>query len=193
MQHVTGERLIALAATVATVLAALSGIAAAVVLTQWDPPRALLAAGAVLAGIAALVTGVAAWRAADRALLAVAVSVLAFALSSAVSGIAITVLVVVAQGALVAAGVIVARAARGTRRALGWTVVVAAVGWFVTLLALSTIPLVALSQVALDVAVALPYVLQTVAYLAAALLVAVPLFRPVRAGAAHLWDTAQVR
>ena len=32
MQHVTGERLIALAATVATVLAALSGIAAAVVL-----------------------------------------------------------------------------------------------------------------------------------------------------------------
>ena len=193
MQHVTGERLISLAATVATVLAALSGLAAAVVLTQWDPPRALLVAGAVLAGVAALATGVAAWRTKERALLAVAVSVLAFALSSAVSGIAVTVLVVVAQGALLAAGVIVARAARGARRALGWVVAVAAVGWFVTLLALSTIPLVALSQVALDVAVALPYVLQAAAYLAAALLVAVPLVRPVRAGAAHLWDTAQVR
>ena len=193
MQHVTGERLISLAATVATVLAALSGLAAAVVLTQWDPPRALLVAGAVLAGVAALATGVAAWRTKERALLAVAVSVLAFALSSAVSGIAVTVLVVVAQGALLAAGVIVARAARGARRALGWIVAVAAVGWFVTLLALSTIPLVALSQVALDVAVALPYVLQAAAYLAAALLVAVPLVRPVRAGAARLWDTAQVR
>lgn len=193
MGNITGGRLTALAATVATVIAGSSGVAAAVVLTQWDPPRAVPVAGAVLAGIAAVVAGVVAWRVRDRALLAVAVSVLAYALSSAVPGVAITVLVVVAQGALLAFGVMVARGALGARRVLGWVVAVAAAGWFVTLLALSTIPLTELPQAALDVAVSLPYLLQAVAYLAAAVLVVTPLFRPVRAGVAHLWDTAEVR
>ena len=193
MGNITGGRLTALAATVATVIAGSSGVAAAVVLTQWDPPRTVLVAGAVLAGIAAVVAGVVAWRVRDRALLAVAVSVLAYALSSAVPGVAITVLVVVAQGALLAFGVMVARGALGARRVLGWVVAVAAAGWFVTLLALSTIPLTELPQAALDVAVSLPYLLQAVAYLAAAVLVVTPLFRPVRAGVARLWDTAEVR
>jgi hypothetical protein len=192
MQNITGERPTALAATVATVLAALSGIAAAV-LTQWDLPRAVVIAATLLAGIAALVTGLAAWRTKDRALLAVAVSVLAFALSSVVSGVLITVLVVVAQGALLAFGVRIVRNDRGPRRTFGWIVAVAAAGWFVTLLALSTVPLVDLPQGSLDTAISVPYLLQAVAYTAAALLVAGPLFRSVRAGAARLWDTAEVR
>lgn len=193
MGNVSGERLTALAATVATLIAALCGIAAAVVLTQWDPPRTVLVVGAVVAGAAALAAGVAAWRTADRALLAVAVSVLAYAVSTAVPGIAITVLVVVAQGALVAFGLLTARGASGVRRVLGWVVVAAAAVWFVTLLALSTVPLVGLSQGALDVAVSLPYVAQTVAYLAATALVVLPLLVPVRAGAASLWSSAEVR
>lgn len=193
MGNVSGERLTALAATVATLIAALCGIAAAVVLTQWDPPRTVLVAGAVVSGAAALVAGVAAWRTADRALLAVAVSVLAYAVSTAVPGIAITVLVVVAQGALVAFGLLTARGASGVRRVLGWVVVAAAAVWFVTLLALSTVPLVGLSQGALDVAVSLPYVAQAVAYLAATALVVLPLLVPVRAGAASLWSSAEVR
>lgn len=193
MERATGERLAALLAAVATLIAGLSGIAAAVVLTQWDPPRALLVAGAVLAGIAAVVVGAVAWRSASRPLLAVAVSVLAYALSSAVSGVAITVLVVVAQAALIAFGVLVARSAQGAGRVLGWTVVVAAAGWFVTLLALSTVPLFLLPQWGLDVAVSLPYVLQAVGYLAATVLVAVPLLRPVASGAAQLWSSAEVR
>lgn len=193
MQDVTGERLTALAATVATVLAGLSGIAAAVVFTQWDPPEALLVASAVLAVVAALVTAVAAWRTRDRTLLTVAVSVLAYGLSSVVPGIAISVLVVVAQGALLAFGVVVVRVAVGIPRVLGWTVVIAAAGWFLSLLALSTVPLVDVPQAVLDTAVSLPYLLQAIGYLVAAALVAVPLFRPVRTGAEHLWETAAVR
>lgn len=193
MQNIRGERRTALAATVATAIAGLSGVADAVVLTQWDPPRAALFAAALVAGVAALATGVAAWRTKDRPLLAVAVSVLAYVLSSAVAGLAITVLVVVSQGALLALGVLVTRSGGGMRRTLGWIVVIAAAGWFVTLLAVSTVPLVTLPQGALDAVIALPSVLQTVAYLAAALMVVPPLLRPVAAGVARLWDSAEVR
>ncbi|MGN8050101.1 hypothetical protein ACTJKO_10465 [Curtobacterium sp. 22159] len=194
MGNVTGERLTALAAVVATGIAAASGVTGAVVLTQWVVPNGVLTVGAVLAGVAAGTTAAAGWRTQDRALLALGVSVLAFALSWPAPGLATTVLVVVAQGALLAAGIRTTRSTRGTRRALGWIASVAAAAWFVGLLMLSTAPvLAALPQEALGVVLSLPYLFQCVGYLAALLLVAPPLLRPVAAGAARLWASAEVR
>ncbi|PZF06554.1 hypothetical protein DEJ01_04125 [Curtobacterium sp. MCLR17_040] len=69
----------------------------------------------------------------------------------------------------------------------------AAAAWFVTALLSETVLLTALPQESLGVAFAVPGLLQTVAYLAAAVLVAVPLLRPVGRGAGVLWASAEVR
>ncbi|WFR68494.1 hypothetical protein P9139_10275 [Curtobacterium flaccumfaciens] len=45
----------------------------------------------------------------------------------------------------------------------------------------------------LIVVYSIPGVLQAIAYIAAAVLVAVPLLRTVGAGAGRLWDSAEVR
>jgi len=193
MQHVTGERWASAAAATAAVVAALGGLAGAVALTQWDPGPTVLLVGAVVAGVAAAAAAGWSWRNGDRVLFTAAVSVLAYALSWVAPGVLVTVVVVVAQGALLASGVRTIRSARGTRRALGWTAAIAAALWFVSLLSLSTPLLVALPQDSLGVTLSLPYLFQTLGYLAAAALVAGPLLRPVGAGARSLWSSAEVR
>jgi hypothetical protein len=193
MQHVTGVRAVSAAATLAALVFGVRGVVGAVALTQWDPPRSVLLVATVLAGIAAAVVFVVALRVRDRRALAFAVSALAFALAWGVPGVVGSALYVVAQGALVAFGVLTVRAVRGPQRALGWIVTVAAALWFVTDLLAQTVVPPALSQEAIGVVYSVPTLVMAVAYLAAAVLVAVPLLRTVGAGAGALWASAEVR
>ncbi|PYY65032.1 hypothetical protein DEJ30_04225 [Curtobacterium sp. MCPF17_003] len=183
--------MVSAAAVVAALVFGAAGLVGTVWLAPWDLPRGLLLGATVVAGIAAVVVLVAAVRARDRRALTFAVSVLA--LVSLVPGLLIDVFLVVAQAALVAFGVVTVRSAPGVQRAFGWIVTVAAAAWFVTALLSETVLLTALPQESLGVAFALPGLLQTVAYLGAAVLVAVPLLRPVGRGVGVLWASAQVR
>ncbi|MBT1676925.1 hypothetical protein [Curtobacterium aurantiacum] len=193
MQSSTGVRVVSAAAVVAALVFGASGVLGTIWLAPWELSPTWLQAGAVVAGLAGVVVLVAAVRARDRRALAFAVSVLAFALLWPAPGWAVEVLLVVAQGALVAFGVVTVRSEPGVQRAFGWIVTVAAAAWFVTALLMVSVPLGALPQTALDAAVSLPGLLQTVAYLAAAVLVAVPLLRPVGRGVGALWASAEVR
>ncbi len=193
MQSSTGVRVVSAAAVVAALVAGVGGALGTLWFLSWGPPSGVVQAGAVLAGIAGVVVLVAALRTRDRRALAFAVSVLAFALMWVGPAWAVGVLLVVVQGALVAFGVLTSRDERGAQRVLGRVVVAAAAGWFVAALLLSNVPFDGLSQEALGVVLSLPALLQTVAYLAAAVLVAVPLLRPVGRGVGALWASAEVR
>lgn len=193
MQNITGVRVVSAAAVVAAVVFGASGLVGTIWLAPWDLPDGLLLVCTVLAGLAGAVVLVAAIRARDRRALAFAVSVVAFALLWPAPGWATEVLLVVAQGALVAFGVLTVGGEQGVQRAFGWVVTVAASLWFVTALLSNTVLLPALPQEALGVTLAVPGLLQTVAYLAATVLVAVPLLRPVGQGVNALWASAEVR
>ncbi len=95
--------------------------------------------------------------------------------------------------ALVAFGVLTVRGLRGPQRVLGWVVTIAAALWFVVSVLTQTVPPPSTAQEVLAVVYAVPGVLQAVVFLAAAVLVAVPLLRPVGAGAGSLWSSAEVR
>lgn len=193
MQNITGVRVVSAAAVVAAVVFGARGLVGTIWLASWDLPNGLLLAATALAGLAAAVVLVAAVRARDRRALAFAVSVLAFALLWPAPGWATEVFLVVAQGALVAFGVLTVRNEDGVQRAFGWVVTVAASLWFVTALLSNAVLLTALPQEALGITFSVPGLLQTVAYLAATVLVAVPLLRPVGRGANALWASAEVR
>ncbi|WP_144710970.1 hypothetical protein [Curtobacterium pusillum] len=147
----------------------------------------------MVAGIAAALVLVVALRVRDRRALAFAVSALAFALAWGIPGPVGSALYVVAQGALVAFGVLTVRSVRGPQRVLAWVVILAAALWFVTDLLAQTVVPPALSQGAIGVVYSIPTLVMAVAYLAAAVLVAVPLLRTVGAGAGALWASAEVR
>ena len=193
MQNITGVRVVSAAAVVAAIVFGARGLVGTIWLAPWDLPSGLLLVATALAGLAGAVVLVAAVRARDRRALAFAVSVLAFALLWPAPGWATAVLVVVAQGALVAFGVLTIRNEDGVQRAFGWVVTVAASLWFVTALLSNTVLILAIGQEALGIVLAVPGLLQTVAYLAAAVLVAVPLLRPVGRGVNALWASAEVR
>lgn len=193
MQSSTGVRVVSAAAVVAALVAGVGGALGTLWFLSWGPPSGVVQAGAVLAGIAGVVVLVAALRTGDRRALAFAVSVLAFAVMWVGPAWAVGVLLVVLQGALVAFGVLTSRDEWGAQRVLGRIVAAAAAGWFVAALLLSNVPFDGLSQEALGVVLSLPALLQTVAYLAAAVLVAVPLLRPVGRGVGALWASAEVR
>lgn len=193
MQNITGVRVVSAAAVVAAVVFGARGLVGTIWLASWDLPNGLLLVATALAGLAAAVVLVAAVRARDRRALAFAVSVLAFALLWPAPGWATEVLLVVAQGALVAFGVLTVRNEDSVQRAFGWVVTVAASLWFVAALLSNTALILATPQEALGIVLAVPGLLQTVAYLAATVLVAVPLLRPVGRGANALWVSAEVR
>lgn len=193
MQNITGVRVVSAAAVVAAVVFGARGLVGTIWLASWDLPNGLLLVATALAGLAAAVVLVAAVRARDRRALAFAVSVLAFALLWPAPGWATEVLLVVAQGALVAFGVLTVRNEDGVQRVFGWVVTVAASLWFVAALLSNTALILATPQEALGIVLAVPGLLQTVAYLAATVLVAVPLLRPVGRGANALWVSAEVR
>lgn len=193
MQNITGVRVVSAAAVVAAVVFGARGLVGTIWLASWDLPNGLLLVATALAGLAAAVVLVAAVRARDRRALAFAVSVLAFALLWPAPGWATEVLLVVAQGALVAFGVLTVRNEDGVQRAFGWVVTVAASLWFVAALLSNTVLILATPQEALGIVLAVPGLLQIVAYLAATVLVAVPLLRPVGRGANALWVSAEVR
>ncbi|MEJ8282663.1 hypothetical protein [Curtobacterium citreum] len=193
MQNITGVRVVSAAAVVAAVVFGARGLVGTIWLASWDLPNGLLLAATALAGLAAAVVLVAAVRARDRRALAFAVSVLAFALLWPAPGWATEVLLVVAQGALVAFGVLTVRNEESVQRAFGWVVTVAASLWFVAALLSNTALILATPQEALGIVLAVPGLLQTVAYLAATVLVAVPLLRPVGRGANALRVSAEVR
>lgn len=193
MQNITGVRVVSAAAVVAAVVFGARGLVGTIWLASWDLPNGLLLVATALAGLAAAVVLVAAVRARDRRALAFAVSVLAFALLWPAPGWATEVLLVVAQGALVAFGVLTVRNEDSVQRAFGWVVTVAASLWFVAALLSNTALVLATPQEALGIVLAVPGLLQTVAYLAATVLVAVPLLRPVGRGANALWVSAEVR
>lgn len=193
MQNITGVRVVSAAAVVAAVVFGVRGLVGTIWLAPWDLPNGLLLVATALAGLAAAVVLVAAVRARDRRALAFAVSVLAFALMWPAPGWAAEVLLVVAQGALVAFGVLTVRNEDGVQRAFGWVVTVAASLWFVAALLSNTALILATPQEALGIVLAVPGLLQAVAYLTATVLVAVPLLRPVGRGANALWASAEVR
>ncbi|MBA8991389.1 hypothetical protein FHW23_002658 [Curtobacterium pusillum] len=193
MQNVTGVRAVSAAAVAAALVFGLRGLVGAVVLLQWDPPEAALLVGTVVGGIGAAVVFVAAMQARDRRALAIGVSTLAFALAWGIPGPIGSVLYVIAQGALIAFGVLTLRSARRVQRAFGWIVAVAAALWFVVDLLAQTGAYLALSQEALGLVLSIPGLLQAVAYFAAAVLVAVPLLEPVGRGLGALWSSAEVR
>ena len=192
MQHVMGVRAVSAAATVATLVFGVRGLVGSLPFA-FGLPQSVLLTATVVGGIAGVVVLVAAVRARDRRALAVAVSVLAFALAWSAPGSVGSALAFVAEAALVAFGLLTVWTARGAQRVLGWVVTVAAALWFVVGLVTQTVPPLSTSQEFLVVVYAIPGVLQAVAYLAAAVLVAVPLLRAVGAGAGHLWDSAEVR
>lgn len=192
VQNVTGVRTVSAAATVAALVFGGRGLLGTLPLA-WDVPRSVLVAGTVIAGVAAVVVLVAAVRARDRRALAIAVSALALAVAWGVPGPVGSALFFVAQGALVAFGLLTVWTARGVQRTLGWVVTVAAAVWFVVGVLTQTVAPPSTSQELLVVVYSIPGLLQAVAYLAAAVLVAVPLLRTVGAGAGWLWDSAEVR
>ncbi|ROP74225.1 hypothetical protein [Curtobacterium sp. PhB115] len=202
MQNITGVRVVSAAALVAAIVFGARGLVGTIWLAPWDLPRGVLLVGTVLAGLAGVLVLVAASRARDRRALAFGASAVAFALLWPAPGWATEVLLVVAQGALIAFGVLTIRGdqggqrgqgGRGGQRTLGWIVTVAASLWFVTALLSSTALILTIPETALGVVLSVPGLLQAVAYLAAAVLVAVPLLRTVGQGAGALWASAEVR
>lgn len=192
MQDVTGVRVVAAAATVAALVSGARGIVG-VLPFVWDVPRSVLLVGTVVAGVAAVVVVVAAVRVRDRRALAFGVSVLALALAWAAPGVLGTARYFVAQAALIAVGVLTVRSAHGVQRSLGWVVTVAAALWFVVGVLTQSVAPPSTSQEFLAVVYSIPGALQAIAFLAAAVLVAVPLLRTVGAGAGALWASAEVR
>lgn len=192
MQDIAGVRVVSAAATVAALVFGVRGLVGSLPFA-FGVPQSVLLVATVIGGLAGVVVLIAAVRARDRRALAIAVSVLAFALAWGVPGPVGSALSFVAQAALVAFGLLTVRTARGAQRTLGWVVTVAAALWFVVGLLTQTVPPLSTSQEFLVVVYAIPGLLQAVAYLAAAVLVAVPLLRTLGAGAGRLWDSAEVR
>lgn len=192
MQDITGVRMVSAAATVAALVFGVRGLVGGLPFV-FGLPRSVLLTATVIGGLAGVVVLIAAVRARDRRALAIAVSVLAFALAWGVPGPVGSALYFVAQAALVAFGLLTVRTAHGAQRTLGWIVTVAAALWFVVGLLTRTVPPLSTSQEFLVVVYAIPGLLQAVAYLAAAVLVAVPLLRTLGARAGRLWDSAEVR
>jgi len=192
MQDITGVRVVSAAATVAALVFGVRGLVGSLPFA-FGLPQSVLLAATVIGGLAGLVVLVAAVRARDRRALSIAVSVLAFALAWGVPGPVGSALYFVAQAALVAFGLLTVWTARSAQRTLGWIVTVAAALWFAVGLLTRTVPPLSTSQEFLVVVYAIPGLLQAVAYLAAAVLVAVPLLRTLGAGAGRLWDSAEVR
>ncbi|MFJ4221551.1 hypothetical protein [Curtobacterium luteum] len=191
MHRSTGERWIALAAVVAALAPALSGVLQSTIVFV---PQTWLVAGSVLGAVGALVVLVAAWLSRARATVTFALATLLYAVSWPVPGIVGSFVALVAIVLLLAFGVQVVRGSSGFRRVLGWVVAVGgsllvlshfALSWFA--------PLAAVSRTALDLIVLAPGVVQAVTYAAAAVLFLPPLLRPVRDGIRTLWSTADVR
>lgn len=192
MGNTTGVRVVSAAATVAALVFGVEGLSDASGVLAFGPPALRLVA-TVVAGVCGAVVLVAALRSRDRRAVALGVAVLAFALAWAVSGPIAAALYWIARAALVAFGVLTVRGLRGPQRVLGWVVTIAAALWFVASLLTQTVPPPSTAQEVLVVVYTIPSLLQAVAFLAAAVLVAVPLLRPVGAGAGSLWSSAEVR
>ncbi|MFS2029105.1 MULTISPECIES: hypothetical protein [unclassified Curtobacterium] len=192
MGNTTGVRVASAAAIVAALVFGAEGLGDAWGVLAFGP-AALRLAGTVVAGVCGAVVLVAALRSRDRRALAFGVAVLAFALAWAVSGPIAAALYWIARAALVAFGVLTVRGLRGPQRALGWIVTIAAALWFIAALLTQTVPPPSTAQAVLVVVYAIPSLLQAIAFLAAAVLVAVPLLRPVGTGVSSLWSSAEVR
>jgi hypothetical protein len=192
MQDIAGVRVVSAAATVAALVFGVRGLVGSLPFA-FGVPQSVLLVATVIGGLAGVVVLIGAVRARDRRALAIAVSVLAFALAWIAPGPVGSALSFVAQAALVAFGLLTVWTARGVQRTLGWVVTVAAALWFVVGVLIQTVVPLSTSQEFLVVAFAIPGLLQAVAYLAAAVLVAVPLLRTLGAGAGRLWDSAEVR
>jgi hypothetical protein len=192
MGNTTGVRVASAAAIVAALVFGAEGLGDAWGALAFGPP-ALQLAGTVVAGVCGAVVLVAALRSRDRRALAFGVAVLAFALAWAVSGPIAAALYWIARAALVTFGVLTVRGLRGPQRSLGWIVTIAAALWFVAALLTQTVPPPSTTQAVLVVVYAIPSLLQAIAFLAAAVLVAVPLLRPVGTGVSSLWSSAEVR
>ncbi|GGL09721.1 type IV secretory pathway VirB2 component (pilin) [Curtobacterium luteum] len=191
MRRSTGERWIALAAVVAALAPALSGVLQSTIVFV---PQTWLVAGSVLGALGAVVVLVAAWLTRARATVTFALATLLSAVSWPVPGIVGSFVALVAIVLLLAFGVQVVRGSSGFRRVLGWVVAVGGVLLVVSHFALSWFaPLAAVSQAALDLVVLAPGVVQAVTYAAAAVLFLPPLLRPVRDAVRTLWSTADVR
>lgn len=186
MRRSIRERVVVVSAVVAALLAAASGPTRGASVLPWSFGPSALAAGTIVCGVAAGIALVLAIGLRDRPTAVVAVSALALALSSVVPGVLVTVLVAVAQAALIAAGILV-------RGALGRTLTVLAGLWFLALLATSTVPFTDASQTVLVLWLALPGLLQGAAYLVATVLVARPFGSWLRRGTQYLRETAEVR
>lgn len=192
MQDITGVRVVSAAATVAALVFGVRGLSGGLP-SLFGLPQAVWLAATVIGGVAAAVVLVVALRARDRRAIAVGVSMLAFAVAWFAPGPVGSALYFVAQAALVAFGLLTVWTALGVQRALGWIVTVAAALWFVVGLLTQTVVPPTTSQLFLVVVYSIPVLLQAIAYLAAAVLVAVPLLRTVGAGAGRLWDSSEVR
>lgn len=192
MGNTTGVRVVSAAATVAALVFGVEGLSDASGVLAFGPPALRLVA-TVVAGVCGAVVLVAALRSRDRRAVALGVAVLAFALAWAVPGPIGDGLYWIARAALVAFGVLTVRGLRGPQRVLGWVVTIAAAVWFVVSVLTQTVPPPSTAQEVLAVVYAVPGVLQAIAFLAAAVLVAVPLLRPVGTGAGSLWSSAEVR
>lgn len=191
MRHTRGIVAVSAAATIATLLFGLHGVTGFWPL--WGMMGALARIAVLVGGVAAVVVLIAGFRARDRRALAVGTSAVAFALAWWVPGVLGSALYFVAEAALVAFGLLTVRSAVGVHRVLGWVVTIAAAGWFVSGLLTQTVAPPTTSQEVLVVLFAIPSVFQAGAYLAAAVLVAMPLLRPVGRGAGALWSSAEVR
>lgn len=192
MQNITGFRVVSAAATVAALVFGVRGLSGGLP-SLFGVPQAVWLAATLVGGLAAALVLVVAVRAGDRRALAVAVSMLAFAVAWFVPGPVGSALYFVAQAALVAFGLLTVWTTHGVQRVLGWIVTVAAALWFVAGVLTQTVVPPTTSQEFLVVVFSIPVLLQAVAYLAAAVLVAVPLLRTLGAGAGRLWDSAEVR
>jgi len=192
MQNITGVRVVSAAATVAALVFGVRGLSGGLP-SLLGVSQAVWLAATLVGGLAAALVLVVAVRAGDRRALAVAVSMLAFAVAWFVPGPVGSALYFVAQAALVAFGLLTVWTTDGVQRVLGWIVTVAAALWFVAGVLTQTVVPPTTSQEFLVVVFSIPVLLQAVAYLAAAVLVAVPLLRTLGAGAGRLWDSAEVR
>ncbi len=192
MGNDNGVRIVSATAVVGALVYGVLGLGdTAVLQVPWWPVVRLGAS--VVAGVCGVVVLVAALRARDRRAGAFGVAVLAFALAWFLPGALATALYWVPPAALVAFGVLTVRGLRGPQRTFGWIVTIAAALWFVASLLTQTVPPPSTAQEVLVVVYAIPGLLQAVAFLAAAVLVAVPLLRVVGRGAGALWSSAEVR
>ncbi|MCJ1713066.1 hypothetical protein ACLBWP_16190 [Microbacterium sp. M1A1_1b] len=197
MGNSTRERLIALAGVVAALLPAVDGVAGLATLTTWYPGRGVLATGAVVAALCAVVIGLGAWRRADRTTLALALSVVLFALTWLpvplglwpISAIAL----LASQALLIAFGVLVARRSTGLTRITGWSVAAGGIVWLLGGLVTWFGAVPNASQELLGALFVIAPLGMLIGFLAAAVLFAGPLLRPVAQGARYLWSTAEVR